>query len=146
MVGWMLQSGRWGKSLLCPSVLLCQFVLWLLINENCCYNFKLLQFLPVVRFFFLPPATGPSFCRGLSKRQEVYGKNICNFLQTPLCNTTRESHIQKKLWKVITGHLHAQTLVYTNQQALPKLSASWQPTCQSHWNLKSLLCCLWSCF
>lgn len=51
-----MQSGGWGKSLLCPSVLLCQFVLWLLINENCCFNFELLQFLPVVFvFFFFSP-------------------------------------------------------------------------------------------
>lgn len=67
---------RMGESLLCLSALLCQSV-------------------PQLLAYFLPPrsVTGPFICRKLDKRHEVYGKNICSFIQTPLCNATRESHI-----------------------------------------------------
>lgn len=85
----MLRGGDGGIASL--SALLCQFAPQLLINKNCCLNVKLPQFLHVLAAAS-PAVTGPSFCREMDKRHEVYGKKICGFIQIPLCNATRESH------------------------------------------------------
>lgn len=141
-MGWRPQVGD-GGSLLCPSVLFCPFVPQLLINENCCLDFKPLRVLP--GFIFPLAVTGPSFCRGLDERQEVYGSNIRNFIQTPLWNASGESLVGNNLWEVRGGHLHAPTSVSAKPQPLPELSASPRPTCPSTPKPDESALPLWGC-
>lgn len=115
-----------GEALLCLSALLCQSAPQLVINKNCYLNLKLAQMLHIWwgvfgDFFFPPPQSQDIllfFAENWIKGERLMARTSAASHRHP-CAMPPGSHTQNNLWKLLTGHLHAQTSAPALQHPLP---------------------------